>query len=191
MTPKNTNPSYRVYIDTYHYKESTPSDSSSRKLFVRILLRLAVLASLTLGMYVIWWGGCILARPVPSIAAVSSEKNYTSELKIIEVRSFSGHLGCVNSVAFSPDGREGLSASSDNTARAWDIQTGDLVRRFVGHTGSVTSACFSPDGCFVLTGSADETVRLWRVADGSEVRRITGHRNLVTSVCSQRMGFGQ
>ena len=33
-----------------------------------------------------------------------------------------GHRGNVNSAAFSPDGARIVTASSDNTARIWDVQ---------------------------------------------------------------------
>jgi WD40 repeat protein len=69
----------------------------------------------------------------------------------------------LNSVAFSPDGKLGLTGSSDNTARLWDLQTGQELRRFIGHSGAVEWAVFSPDGKTFLTVSDDGTGRMWDV----------------------------
>ena len=50
------------------------------------------------------------------------------------VREFTGHMGWVWSVAFSPDGTLLASASDDRTVRLWKTQDGTLVREFKGHT---------------------------------------------------------
>jgi len=38
-----------------------------------------------------------------------------------------GHLGTVNSVAFSPDGKTIVSGSDDGTLRLWDVQSGECL----------------------------------------------------------------
>ena len=108
-----------------------------------------------------------------------------------ELRRFEGHTDWVVSVAFSPDGRQVLTGSGflgifgesrDNTARLWDVTTGQEFRRFEGHTEAVWSVAFSPDGRQVLTGSWDKTARLWDVATGQELRRFEGHSAAVWPV---------
>src|ERR1039458_7214185 len=93
-----------------------------------------------------------------------------------------GHSEMVNSVAFSPDGRWALTGSEDNTARLWEVATGDEIRRLEGHSGPVYSVAFSSDGRWALTGSFDKTARVWEVATGKEIRRLVGHSKEVTSV---------
>ena len=66
------------------------------------------------------------------------------------------------SVCFSPDGKQILSGSHDDTARVWDAITGNpLFPPFTGHTDSITSVCFFPDGRHFATGSDDGTIRIW------------------------------
>ena len=46
----------------------------------------------------------------------------------------------VNAYAFSPDGRQALTAAYDRSVRVWDLQSGRCLRRLEGHTGSVWDA---------------------------------------------------
>ena len=84
-----------------------------------------------------------------------------------------GHGDSVRDIAISPDGRRIASASADQTAKIWDIETGENVLTLTGHEGPVEAVKFSPDGQHVATASRDKTVKLWN---------IEGHTATVTSV---------
>jgi WD40 repeat protein len=99
-----------------------------------------------------------------------------------EIGAFKGHTGGLSSVAFSPDGKQVLTASDDKTARLWDATTREEIRAFRGHTDKVKSAAFSWDGKQVLTGGNDWTARLWDAGTGKELRAFRGHTGGVTSV---------
>ncbi len=93
-----------------------------------------------------------------------------------------GHTDRVNSVAFSPDGKSALTGSSDNTARLWELGSGQILQTFSGHTGPVNSVAFSPDGKTALTGGDDKTARLWDAANGHLLRTFSGHTDKVFAV---------
>jgi hypothetical protein len=92
------------------------------------------------------------------------------------------HRAGVNSVSFSPDGAQILSASDDRTLRVLDARSGAERIVVPGHQDRVLAASFSPDGARVVSGSADGTVRVWDAANGNELLALSGHANWVFAV---------
>jgi WD40 repeat protein/tetratricopeptide (TPR) repeat protein len=88
-----------------------------------------------------------------------------------EVRVFNNNDTHSKRCAFSPDGRQVLSAGRD--LLLWDVANGSVVRSFKGHTDEINSCTFSSDGRYVLSASDDGTLRLWNVTRGRELARWT------------------
>ena len=99
-----------------------------------------------------------------------------------ELMAFTPH-GAVASARFSPNRKYLATGSWDNSARIWDVETGQVVRRLGRelehpqdeHQANVTCVDFSPNGQLVLTASEDRTVKLWRVGDWTLVKTLRGH----------------
>jgi small GTP-binding protein len=117
----------------------------------------------------------------PDAITVTPEEQIAKEQFLKRVISM-GHTGPIQSVAWSPDGKQVLSGSDDKTLRQWEISSGRCLRVFEGHTDSVWSVAWSPDGKHALSGSSDNTVRLWEISSGRCLLVFEGHTASVWSV---------
>jgi WD40 repeat protein/DNA-binding SARP family transcriptional activator len=93
------------------------------------------------------------------------------------VRSFPGHDGDINDVAFNHDGSLLASTGSDGAARIWDVATGEELHTVLipGYDGGwgVWGPSFSPDGSlFAASWPADGVVKLVDLATGDIVREV-------------------
>lgn len=107
---------------------------------------------------------------IPAVAPFMPEK---------EVK---GHTGPVTSLALiAPAGVQILSGSDDQTARVWDLASGNQVRAFA-HGGPVTSVAIRADGLFAATGGANNIAKLWNNQTGAQVVELKGDVTLNRTV---------
>ena len=82
------------------------------------------------------------------------------------------------SAAFSPDGKEIVTVSSDGTAQIWSAsshrQLGVLTEP---GSGGLISAAFSPDGKEIVTASGEGTARIWSASSHRQLGVLTEPRN--------------
>ena len=93
-----------------------------------------------------------------------------------------GHRGSTTSLCFSPDGKQLASASSDRTARVWNVADGRCQLVLQGHENQVNEVTFSPDGRHLATASHDKTSRIWSLGDGACEAVLRGHDKEVKCV---------
>jgi WD40 repeat protein len=101
-----------------------------------------------------------------------------------ELADLIGHTDTLNNAVFSPDGKHIVTASSDGTARVWDL-SGPHPAAIVleSHKGSVNCAVFSSDGKRVATASADGIARVWDLSGPFPTATVLkGHTDRVNSV---------
>jgi WD40 repeat protein len=67
--------------------------------------------------------------------------------------------------ALSPDGRRVILLQKD-TARVWDVATGEAVSPPLKHAAELKRATFSPDGKRIVTVAANGTARVWDSSTG-------------------------
>ncbi|MBM3475303.1 MAG: TIR domain-containing protein [Armatimonadetes bacterium] len=79
------------------------------------------------------------------------------------LHTLEGHTDAVLSVAVTPDGRQAVTGSYDETVRVRDLASGACLRTLEGHTGGVLSVAVTPDGKHLVSGSDDATARVWAV----------------------------
>jgi hypothetical protein len=103
------------------------------------------------------------------------EWQYVYRLCHSDLLALKGHTGRVSWASFSPDGSRVLTASSDNTAKIWDANSGAELLTLKGHTDGLIWAAFSPDGSRVLTTSWDHTAKVWDGSRGAELLTLKGH----------------
>jgi WD40 repeat protein len=91
----------------------------------------------------------------------------------------------LNQVAFSPDGREVVTAGGD-AARVWSVATGQVLQTLqpAGHA-AVSNATFSPDGNEVVI-TAGTTAQVWNLGTGRQQLTVTepGGARLTTTAFS-------
>ena len=72
-----------------------------------------------------------------------------------------GHIGSVQTVAFSGDGGELLTASQNGTLIRWNTTSHKMIGGPVAvHDALTLSAVYSPDGQLIVSGSLDKSVRV-------------------------------
>ena len=71
-----------------------------------------------------------------------------------------GHSAALTAAAFSADGRQVVTASTDNSLRLWDAASGKELSAIHRHGEAVNAVEFGPGDKGLLSASDDGTVRL-------------------------------
>ncbi|MBC8003019.1 MAG: hypothetical protein H7X97_10575 [Opitutaceae bacterium] len=119
-------------------------------------------------------------KPVVVIPPTGS-KSLTIQA-LTPLRVLAGHAGPVELVSFSSDGRLLATASSDNTVKLWDPQSGNLRQTISGHSDGVKGLYFLDGGRTILTVDGANTLRSWESGTGKLKRTIEGFQESLWGV---------
>lgn len=86
------------------------------------------------------------------------------------------HPTSVNAVAFAPNGRTAVSASTDGTVKLWDVRAGREIATLRQHLGLVWATGFSADGRRLLLGgnATKDALEIWDLAARKELLTLEG-----------------
>uniref|UniRef100_A0A8C1R7D4 Denticleless E3 ubiquitin protein ligase homolog (Drosophila) n=1 Tax=Cyprinus carpio TaxID=7962 RepID=A0A8C1R7D4_CYPCA len=86
----------------------------------------------------------------------------TGEKQSSVLKEWQAHDNAVFDIAWVPGANSLVTASGDQTARLWDVITGDLLGTFKGHQCSLKSVAFSKQERAVFsTGGRDGNIMIW------------------------------
>jgi WD40 repeat protein len=103
-----------------------------------------------------------------------------------EVASVAAHKSCVNTLAYSPDGRILASASCDHTIKLWNAATHELLGTLEGHPDMVACLAFSPKSSNQLASAGnDPIVRIWDLATREVTKTLDTKRQTIRSLVWQ------
>ncbi|HVB25844.1 MAG TPA: protein kinase [Ktedonobacteraceae bacterium] len=96
--------------------------------------------------------------------------------------AYRGHSGCINAIAWSPDGRRIASVGKDKSMQVWDAASGKLTFIYRHRSSAFNAVAWSFDSRRIATGSNDKTVQVWDALTRSTLCIYSGHTGYVNGV---------
>ena len=83
---------------------------------------------------------------------------------------------------FTPDGKFVVSANHANTAKLWDINSGNLVKIFAGHEDWLYAVKVTSDQKKLITAGLDKVIKTWDLNTGKFINSLEGHTEGITGL---------
>ena len=115
-------------------------------------------------------------EPLNFVLANEDHNLYSFDMRNLDkaVMIHKDHVSAVMDVAFSPTGKEFVSASYDRTIRIFKVTSGHSRELYhARRMGRVFCVNVSQDSQFILSGSDDMNIRLWKIEASKAVGKIS------------------
>ena len=96
--------------------------------------------------------------------------------------TLTGHSQSIKAIAITPDGKQAISSSYDNTLIHWDLHTGKAVKILCEHTREINTVSITPDGQWAISGSSDKICILWDLNRRIDIKRLMEHTDSINAV---------
>ena len=102
--------------------------------------------------------------------------------------TFTGHIGAVHHLEWSPQGHFIATAGEDGTVRIWNTRDAKQVLVIDDYGSPMKAVTWAPSGNLIAAGSSDGHLGIWTSSDGVLQGRFLSHQGGVQAVAWQPMG---
>lgn len=128
-------------------------------------------------------GGTWLGISVSCKNSPCGKENHAIRLTKYEsdqpARTFGTGKACVNTFAFSSDGKLLAAAGSDNTLRVWNVESGSVIHSVAGACGPLA---FCPSSTMIACGTPDSRIKIVDADSGVEVKTFGGNQDRICAI---------
>lgn len=86
----------------------------------------------------------------------------------------------ISSLSSTPNGKNIITGSSDETIKIWDLN-GICLKTFKGHSSKVSTISISPDGKTIVSGSYDKMIKIWDL-NGNCLKTFKDHKDWLGAI---------